>query len=196
MIDDGKAVLSVSQVVTDMRMARAFMVQTFVQYAFVYRTVLDHLRTSLAEVGQEVDRRKKIADAEAQKAAAARAAELAAQKAAEEARQAEIRAEEARQAALRAAAEEQERAEAAVREAERQALEKERAAEEARLKEEEAARLAALEAEQQAAAAAMSSSAQAVMLCSMKILVCSSHCRPWSRLLKIPRTRLQTTLLN
>ena len=80
LIDDNKPI-NVREVVEELRMARNFMVQTFVQYAFVYRTVLDRLRTILGEVGAEIQKRQA-----AQHAEAARRAEEAAKKAAEAAR--------------------------------------------------------------------------------------------------------------
>ena len=47
---EGGEGFNIKAIVSDLRMARNFMVQTFVQYAFVYRTVLDRLRNMLSEV--------------------------------------------------------------------------------------------------------------------------------------------------
>eukprot|EP00045_Choanoeca_perplexa_P009802 m.95838 g.95838 ORF g.95838 m.95838 type:complete len:641 (+) comp15032_c0_seq1:203-2125(+) len=52
--EDSKANLSVKDVVTRMRMARNFMVQTLVQYGFVYLSVLDAIDRGLGQAKQAI----------------------------------------------------------------------------------------------------------------------------------------------
>jgi hypothetical protein len=60
MIRDGVQPIDVASVVKEIRHARNFMVQTFVQYAFIFRTVLDYLRDNLHVVAAEVKRRQAL----------------------------------------------------------------------------------------------------------------------------------------
>ena len=99
-IEDGQP-FNIKGIVEDLRQARNFMVQTFVQYAFVYRTVLDRLRTMLAEVGVEIQRRQAIEKAEAAEAAARAEQEAKERAKAQAAAEAELEA-KARQLALEA----------------------------------------------------------------------------------------------
>lgn len=64
MIRDGVQPIDVASVVKEIRHARNFMVQTFVQYAFIFRTVLDYLRDNLHVVAAEVKRRQALQPAE------------------------------------------------------------------------------------------------------------------------------------
>jgi type IV secretory pathway VirB10-like protein len=77
MIDDSFSPVDVSKIVLEMRSARNFMVQTFVQYAFVFRTILDYLRDHLHVVAAEIKRRQPATELAAQEPPAPSAVEPA-----------------------------------------------------------------------------------------------------------------------